>query len=136
MATKFIQMSCICNASNLGFTSPRSHYPSMPNYPKGLSPSKQNYKPDGSESKAVFEVTGMTCSACSASVQKAVKRLPGIREAAVDVVSNRAHVFFYPSFVTVRDCFPCVYSCSRFGFYLFFSHKMIRMSLWSFVSAY
>ncbi|KNA10048.1 hypothetical protein SOVF_147970 [Spinacia oleracea] len=51
------------------------------------------------ESKALFSVMGMTCSACSASVEKAVKRLPGIREAIVDVLNNKAQVIFYPSFV-------------------------------------
>lgn len=99
MATKFMPVSCICNGSNLGSMSPRPHYPSMPKYPKGPSP-KQNGE-ESSELKVVFVVTGMTCSACAASVEKSVKKLPGIREAAVDVVNNRAHVFFYPSLVTV-----------------------------------
>ncbi|KAL0393527.1 UNVERIFIED_CONTAM: Copper-transporting ATPase HMA5 [Sesamum latifolium] len=53
-----------------------------------------------SEAKAVFSVTGMTCSACSAAVEKAVKRLPGIKEAAVDVL-NRAQVVFCPAFANV-----------------------------------
>ncbi|XP_019155814.1 PREDICTED: probable copper-transporting ATPase HMA5 [Ipomoea nil] len=49
--------------------------------------------------KAVFSVAGMTCSACAVTVEKAVKRLPGIKYAAVDVLNNRALVLFYPTSV-------------------------------------
>ncbi|EXB37368.1 Putative copper-transporting ATPase 3 [Morus notabilis] len=94
MASKYVPWICICNES-LGPTSPRPRYPSMPTYPKGLSPGG-----GGAEEKAVFAVTGMTCSACAGSVEKAVKRLPGIREAAVDVLNNKALVLYYPNFVT------------------------------------
>ncbi|QHO17893.1 putative copper-transporting ATPase [Arachis hypogaea] len=71
--------------------------------PKGVSLQKPDSEP---ESTAVFSVVGMTCAACAGSVEKAVKRLPGIREALVDVLNNRAQVFFFPSFVneeTIRE---------------------------------
>jgi len=71
----------------------------MPKYPKGISVRETNV--EGSEAKAVFSVIGMTCSACAGSVEKAVKRLPGIREAVVDVLNNKAQVLFYPSYVNV-----------------------------------
>ncbi|KAF2313286.1 hypothetical protein GH714_010145 [Hevea brasiliensis] len=45
----------------------------------------------------------MTCAACAGSVEKAVKRLPGIREAAVDFLNNRTQVLFYPSFVNAIE---------------------------------
>ncbi|XP_057525444.1 probable copper-transporting ATPase HMA5 [Amaranthus tricolor] len=51
------------------------------------------------ESKALFGVMGMSCSSCSNSIEKAIKRLPGIREAIVDVLNNRAQVIFNPSLV-------------------------------------
>ena len=35
-----------------------------------------------------FNVTGMTCSACSASVEKAVKKLNGIESVNVNLLSN------------------------------------------------
>jgi len=50
---------------------------------------------------ALFSVIGMTCSACTGSVEKAIKKLPGIHEAAVDVLNNRAQVIFSPRFVSV-----------------------------------
>ncbi|KAG6782769.1 hypothetical protein POTOM_012184 [Populus tomentosa] len=97
MATKFLALACIRKESTYGDLSPRPRYPSMPKYPKGVSVRETNV--EGSEAKAVFSVMGMTCSACAGSVEKAVKRLPGIREAVVDVLNNKAQVLFYPSFV-------------------------------------
>lgn len=112
MASRLLSLSCIRNdavgggvSRNHGDLSPRPHYPSMPKYPKGKGtpqPSDDEEKGVlGSESKAVFTVTGMTCSACAGSVEKAVKRLPGIKEAVLDVLNDRAQVLFYPNFVNV-----------------------------------
>ncbi|XP_051137754.1 probable copper-transporting ATPase HMA5 [Andrographis paniculata] len=101
MATaKFLSMACI-RPNDSGNLSPRPHYPSMPKYPSGhkASSSDEEKFMQGAEAKAIFSVTGMTCSACAGSVEKAVKRLPGIKEAVVDVLNNRAQVMFYPAFV-------------------------------------
>lgn len=96
--------------------SPRPHYPSMPKYPKGFALKKPNNDQSSSSSSssaaataaaashlntALFSVIGMTCSACAGSVEKAIKRLPGIENAAVDVLNNRAQVLFHPNFVNV-----------------------------------
>ncbi|KAL3498825.1 hypothetical protein ACH5RR_041557 [Cinchona calisaya] len=88
MATKFLSLACIRNESR--DLSPRPHYPSMPKYPKGVLSSDEEKNMQGSESKALFSVIGMTCSACAGSVEKAIKRLPGIKEAVVDVLNNKA----------------------------------------------
>ncbi|XP_023518750.1 probable copper-transporting ATPase HMA5 isoform X2 [Cucurbita pepo subsp. pepo] len=98
MATNFWSLACtrFPNSSNL---LPRPHYPSMPKYPAGIS-LPENRLPTN-ESTAFFSVTGMTCSACAGSVEKAIKRLPGIREAVVDVLNAKARVQFYPSFVNL-----------------------------------
>ncbi|TXG50489.1 hypothetical protein EZV62_023013 [Acer yangbiense] len=102
MATKFLELSCIRNDC-YGDLSPRPHYPSMPKYPKGMSGHQETNDTAAESSnarvKAVFSVMGMTCSACAGSVEKAIKRLPGIHEAVVDVLNNKAQVLFYPSFV-------------------------------------
>ncbi|PIN19972.1 Cation transport ATPase [Handroanthus impetiginosus] len=106
MAAKFLSLACI-RPNESGNLSPRPHYPSMPKYPKGVVVSSDEEQfVQGSEAKALFSVTGMTCSACAGSVEKAVKRLPGIKEAVVDVLNNRAQVTFYPAFVneeTIRE---------------------------------
>ncbi|EEF51170.1 probable copper-transporting ATPase HMA5 [Ricinus communis] len=104
MAAKLLSLACIRNESGGHDLSPRPHYPSMPKYPKGVSVRETTV--EGSEAKAVLCVIGMTCAACAGSVEKAVKRLPGIKEAAVDVLNNRAQVLFYPTFVneeTIRE---------------------------------
>lgn len=70
-----------------------------------MSPEENKVEGWSSEAKAaVFSVIGMTCSAaCAGSVEKAIMRLPGIREAAVDVLNNRAQVLYHPSFVNVSN---------------------------------
>ncbi|XP_075522800.1 putative copper-transporting ATPase HMA5 [Primulina tabacum] len=102
---KFLSLACMRKKS--GDLFPHPHYPSMPKYPRGVNASSDVEKSmQRSEAKALFSVTGMTCSACAGSVEKAVKRLPGIKEAAVDVLNNQAQVMFYPLFVneeTIRQ---------------------------------
>ncbi|KAK7308982.1 hypothetical protein RJT34_05359 [Clitoria ternatea] len=88
---KLLALSCFRTLS------PRPHYPSMPKYPNAAAAATVTTL---DEAAALFSVIGMTCSACAGSVEKAIKRLPGIRQATVDVLNNRAHVIFYPSFVT------------------------------------
>lgn len=73
-----------------------SRYPSMPRYP----PSPPHGKVDVSEIRtATFKVTGMECAACAGSTEKSIKRLPGIEEAIVAVLQNRAQVIYRPAFV-------------------------------------
>ncbi|KAI4315404.1 hypothetical protein L6164_028218 [Bauhinia variegata] len=82
-----------------GNLSPQAHYPSMTRYP---SPEAKRAVQGSSEAKAVFRVLGMTCAACAASIEKAIKRLPGIRDAIVDVLNNKALVVYFPSLVTEK----------------------------------
>ncbi|PON62844.1 P-type ATPase, subfamily IB [Parasponia andersonii] len=102
MATKLLALACINrNESRTGGLSPRPHYPSMPKYPRGAAAEEIT-----AEAKALFAVSGMSCAACAGSVEKAIKRLPGIREAVVDVLNGRAQVLFFPDFVneeTIRE---------------------------------
>lgn len=95
MAAKLLSVACIRNES--GNMSSRPLFP-----PKGESFSSDEEKcVEGIEVKALFSVSGMTCSACAASVEKAVKRLPGVKDAAVDVLNHRSLVVFCPAFVSV-----------------------------------
>jgi P-type Cu+ transporter len=45
-------------------------------------------------------VTGMTCAACAARVQKGLSRAPGVRDAAVNFATERATVEYDPSSAT------------------------------------
>ncbi|KAH9719645.1 putative copper-transporting ATPase HMA5 [Citrus sinensis] len=91
MATsKLLALACIRNESS----SYRDLLTSTLKYPKVVS------GPVKSCSRAILlSVKGMTCSACAVSIEKAIKRLPGIHDAVVDVLNNRAQVLFYPFFV-------------------------------------
>ena len=42
--------------------------------------------------KQKFDVTGMTCSACSAHVEKSVTKVPGVRSVTVNLLSNNMAV--------------------------------------------
>ena len=46
--------------------------------------------------KQTFNVTGMTCSACSANVEKAVKKLDGIQSVNVNLLANKMAVEYEP----------------------------------------
>nr|XP_017223803.1 PREDICTED: probable copper-transporting ATPase HMA5 isoform X2 [Daucus carota subsp. sativus] len=85
MAARLLSIACI-RQKNYGDLSPSPHYPSMP---KGVTPEHEKLL-RGSESMALFSVSGMSCSACAACIEKAVKRLPGIKNAGVDVLNSRA----------------------------------------------
>ena len=55
-----------------------------------------------------FIVTGMTCSACSARVEKSVQKLPGTSNVAVTLMSGRLHVDFDEARCSVDDIFAAV----------------------------
>lgn len=46
--------------------------------------------------KQTFNVTGMTCSACSANVERAVKKLDGIESVNVNLLANKMTVEYEP----------------------------------------
>lgn len=78
---------------------------SKPHFPKGNSIYSE-YEEKGNniqenEANALFSVIGMTCSACAASVENAIKKLPGIKLVVIDVLNNKAQVIFNASLVYV-----------------------------------
>jgi Cu+-exporting ATPase len=44
-----------------------------------------------------FPVTGMTCAACSGRVERALKKLPGVLDASVNLATEHAHVRYLPA---------------------------------------
>src|SRR5947209_12456392 len=56
-------------------------------------------KPE-SEERIDFPVTGMTCAACQARVQRALRSEPGVADATVNLVTNRAAVVYDPATVS------------------------------------
>ena len=50
-----------------------------------------------------FDVKGMTCAACSAHVEKSVRKLEGVSDVAVSLLTNSMEVEFDPAAVSVDD---------------------------------
>lgn len=53
--------------------------------------------------KQKFDVTGMTCSACSSRVEKCVRKLPGTKDVSVNLLTNSMQVDFDESALSVQD---------------------------------
>ena len=58
--------------------------------------------------KEQFNVTGMTCAACSARVEKAVSRLPGVQNAAVNLLKNSMVVSYDDAALTTQGIIDAV----------------------------
>lgn len=59
------------------------------------------------EEKLELKISGMTCSACSNSVEKALMRLDGVLHASVALLQNKANVTFDPARVKVSYLLSC-----------------------------
>ena len=58
--------------------------------------------------KQIFTITGMTCSACSAHVEKAVNSLTGIRSASVNLLAGRMAADFDETVLSADDIIKAV----------------------------
>lgn len=52
---------------------------------------------DRAEKEVTIPVGGMTCASCSAAVERAVRKLPGVRSVSVNLATERAFVTYDPS---------------------------------------
>jgi Cu+-exporting ATPase len=55
------------------------------------------------EKKLVLSVQGMTCASCVAHVEKALKKVPGVTQASVNLATESAQVFIQPTQVAPTD---------------------------------
>src|SRR5690606_22123748 len=53
--------------------------------------------------KAEFDITGMTCAACSARIEKGLNRMDGVANATVNLALEKATIEFNPSEVSTAD---------------------------------
>ncbi|MDF2565715.1 MAG: Lead, cadmium, zinc and mercury transporting ATPase [Massilibacillus sp.] len=53
--------------------------------------------------KKKFDVTGMSCSACSAHVEKSVRKLAGIKEVAVNLLANTMQVTYEEELISDQE---------------------------------
>ena len=58
--------------------------------------------------KEKYNVTGMTCAACSAAVEKNVKKLEGVKDISVNLLQNNMNVEFDESVLTQEDIIKAV----------------------------
>ena len=58
--------------------------------------------------KQKFNITGMTCSACSAHVEKAVNRLEGVKIASVNLLANSMTAEYDESILSAEDIIAAV----------------------------
>ena len=58
--------------------------------------------------KQKYNVTGMTCSACSRRVEKSVAKLPGIDSVSVNLLTNSMQVEYKDGALTEQDIISCV----------------------------
>lgn len=69
-----------------------------------------------------FNVTGMTCSACSASVEKAVKKLEGINSVSVNLLTNSMVVHYNEEVIDENNIIEAVTS-TGYGASVFSKNK-------------
>ena len=77
-------------------------------YHKSTPPLGGVYEKEWCSMKQKFNITGMTCSACSAHVEKAVNKLDGIQSATVNLLSNSMMAEFDESVLTADDIIKAV----------------------------
>ena len=58
--------------------------------------------------KAIYKVTGMTCSACSAGIERSVKKLKGISFVEVSLMGERMTVDYDERVLTREEIFLAV----------------------------
>lgn len=51
------------------------------------------------DQQLILPITGMTCANCSTTIERNLRRMPGVREASVNLATERAQVIFDPAVV-------------------------------------
>ena len=57
----------------------------------------------GAARRAEIGVEGMTCAACSSAVERSLRKVPGVFEASVNLMTNRATVSYDPALAKLAD---------------------------------
>ena len=73
-------------------------------HPRGVSSIRKRVNP----LKQTFQVTGMTCSACSAHVEKAVNKLEAVSKAEVSLMTNSMSVEYNADVISLQDIIHAV----------------------------
>src|SRR5260370_1035581 len=79
----------------------------------------------GTESRATLTLEGMTCASCAMRIEKGLKKVPGIKDASVNLATEQATVTYDPAQTNLEQmvqkveavgykAFPAVSSCTGF----------------------
>ncbi len=90
------------------FDDPEALREARPVTPGAVVPITAGPTSDRQDGRAILNVFGMHCASCSALIERAVKKLPGVREASVNYGAEKARVAFDPSRVTVEQLLGAV----------------------------
>src|SRR5579872_4936051 len=52
---------------------------------------------DGGENSTVLDIEGMTCASCAMRIEKGLKKVPGVRDASVNLATEKATVLYDPA---------------------------------------
>ena len=58
--------------------------------------------------KQTYHISGMSCAACAAAVEKSVRKLPGVKRADVNLLANKLSVEIDPEVITPADIVQAV----------------------------
>jgi Cu+-exporting ATPase len=58
---------------------------------------------EAEEYRAMFALEGMTCATCAMRIEKGLKKLPGVKEANVNLASEQASVIYDPTLVDIEQ---------------------------------
>lgn len=58
--------------------------------------------------QVTFNIQGMTCASCVGRVERALKKVPGVKESTVNLSTEKANVIFDPEQVNPADLFSAV----------------------------
>lgn len=59
---------------------------------------------EGEETREIsLKISGMSCASCAATIEKALKRLGGVKSANVNFATERATVEYFPKLVSILD---------------------------------
>jgi Cu+-exporting ATPase len=64
---------------------------------------KAGYRIRTETNNKIFKLEGMTCAACAKTIEKAVRKLPGVIEANVNFAAEKLIITFDPSLVKTSD---------------------------------
>ncbi len=70
--------------------------------------------------KKVYKINGMTCASCAATVEKILKKVPGVKSASVNIATEMATVVIDPHVVSEREMAKAI---SNSGYELVISHE-------------